>query len=231
MDGKNLIIRCSSLGAIMTNSRSKSAPLSETCKSHIVERFNEIEFGISNFWTNNYVKKGIDVEDETILMSQRINEWDFVTKNEERFRNDYITGIPDVIHDDFILEVKSSWQLHTFPMMDETNKSVAYDFQCQGYMWLCDKETSFLSYGLVNTPEQIIQDELWKIARKNGYIEIPEEVEREVRGNHTFDHIPDHIRCKTFEIPRDEEKINAIKERIKLCREYYDELKFKLSVI
>jgi hypothetical protein len=31
----NLIIRCSSLGKIMTNSRSKSDPLSKTCKSEI----------------------------------------------------------------------------------------------------------------------------------------------------------------------------------------------------
>ena len=116
-------------------------------------------------------------------------------------------------------------------MMEDTNKSTAYEWQVQGYLWLTERETGFLSYCLVDTPEQIVQDELWKMARKNGYIEIPENVEQEVRDNHSFGHIPEHLRCKTFEIKRDEEKINAIKERIELCREYYDELKFKLSVI
>ena len=231
MDSKNLIIRCSSLGAIMTNSRSKTVALSQTAKSHILERFNEIEFGISRYWTNQYVKKGIDAEADSLLLASKVNDWGFVSKNEERLRNDYITGIPDALPDDFVVEIKSSWQLHTFPMMEETNKSKDYEWQCQGYMWLTDRSKSYLSYCLVDTPEQIVQDELWKMARKNGYIEIPEQVEKEMRDNHSFNHIPEHMRCKTYEIPRDDEKIEAIKERIQLCREYYDELKFKMSVI
>lgn len=231
MEAENLKIRCSSLGQIMTNSRSKSVPLSKTAQSHILERFNEIEFGISKFFTNNYVKKGIDVEDESIDMTCKINEWDKILKNEERFDNDFISGIPDGISDDFILEVKSSWQLHTFPMMEDENKSSDYDWQLQGYLWLTDKPKGYLSYCLVNTPERIVQDELWRLARKNGYIDIPDEVETEVRNNHSFDHIPQHMRCKTYLIERDEEKIDAIKERINLCREYYDELKFKMSLL
>lgn len=228
MEGKDLLIRCSSIGAIMTNSRSKSVPLSQTCKSHIIERFNEIEFGISTQFTNNYVKKGIDVEDESINLSTRVNNFDFVMKNEERFNNGFISGIPDALTDDFVLEVKSSWQLHTFPMMDDENKNKGYDWQVQGYLWLTEKERGYLCYCLIDTPEMIVQDEMLRVARKGGYIDLPEDVENEIRGNHMFGHIPEQVRCKTFEIRRDEEKIEQIKERIDLCREYYDELKTKL---
>lgn len=231
MESKDLVIRCSALGQVMTNSRSKSVPLSQTCKSHIQERFNEIEFGISEYWTNQYVQKGHGVEDISLMMAQRVNDWQFLTKNEDRFRNDFITGIPDAIADDFIVEIKSSWSMKTFPMYVDSNPNKAYEWQVQGYLWLAEKEVGHLSYCLVDTPDELVNDELFRTARKQGYIDLPPEVEKEIRDNHSFNHVPDHLRTKTFKITRDQEMINQIIERVNLCREYYDELKSKLEVV
>jgi len=40
-----MIVRCSSLGKLMTEPRSKSEVLSQTAKSYIEDLFNELEFG------------------------------------------------------------------------------------------------------------------------------------------------------------------------------------------
>lgn len=68
----NLIIRCSSLGKIMTNSRSKSDPLSKTCKSEIENLVKQELFGYKTFIDNKYVNKGIQVEDESIKLYNEV---------------------------------------------------------------------------------------------------------------------------------------------------------------
>ncbi len=231
MESKDLIIRCSALGSIMTNARSKSVALSQTCKSHIQERFNELEFGITDYWTNQYVQKGTSEEDVSLMMAQRVHKWEFMSKNEERFTNEFITGEPDAINDDFVLEIKSSWSMKTFPMYAETNPNKGYEWQLQGYLWLTGKEVGYLSYCLVDTPEMLVIDELYRTARNQGFIDLPPKVEKEIRDNHSFGHVPEHLRIKTFEIRRDEEKIEQIKERVNECRNYYNELKLKLEIV
>lgn len=199
--------------------------LGKTCKSKIQEMFNEREFGISNFWTNKYVEKGIGIEDESLMLAQKVNGWDFMTKNEERFTNSFITGEPDAVPDDFVVEIKSSWSINTFPMYETENPNKGYEWQVQGYLWLTDKEIGNLSYCLVDTPEILVVDELYRTARKNGYIDLPPKIEAEIRGNHSYAHINPKLRVNNFEIRRDEKMIERIKERVSLCREYYEELK------
>jgi hypothetical protein len=270
MDSKDLKIRCSSLGTIMTgevglsvakNERlnillkrhltegekpltekmvlemealqfiAENPELSKTPKSHIEERFNEIEFGISEYWTNRYVEKGIGQEDESLMLAQRINNWEFLSKNEERITNDFISGIPDAIATDFIVEIKTSWSMKTFPLYVDENPTKNYEWQVQGYMWLTGKTVAQLSYCLVDTPDELVNDDLFKTSRKMGCIDLPAEIEAEIRANHCFEHVPENLRVKTFEVKRNEEMIEAIKERIGLCREYYNELKSKIEEV
>lgn len=226
MEAKDLKIRCSSLGAIMTNSRTKKEPLSKTCKSKVQEIFKEKEFGISNHFTNQYVEKGLIVEDLSINLITEVNDLPFVIKNEYNFQNDFITGTPDALIDELnlVIEAKSSWNINTFPMFEETNPTKAYEWQVQGYMWLTGKSKAILSYCLIDTPEELVQDEIFRTARKNGYIDLPEEVEAEIRINNSFAHIDKRLRCKTFHFERNEEMIKQIQMRVLECRNYYNEL-------
>ena len=91
-------------------------------------------------------------------------------------------------------------------------------------MSLCNKSKSALAYCLVNTPEQIVEDEIRREHWKNHLIDESEELRADVEAKHNFDHIPAEKRIKTFEVRDDKDVIKAIYERIKECRKYYETL-------
>ncbi len=149
-------------------------------------------------------------------------------KNEEGFENDFITGIPDVIHGDLLADVKSSFDITTFPFFANKIPDSDYFWQMQSYMWLTGTEEAQLCYVLVNTPETIVQDEVRRESWNRHEIEITEECEEYVRSKHTFDHVPLEKRVKRFIVKRDEDAINHIKESVLLCREYYKQINEQL---
>jgi len=219
-----LKIRCSAIGKIMTNSRSKSEVLSKTCKSYLQELAIEEMYGIKKEFSSRYTDKGIEVERTSIDLVQDNCDFGFMYKNEEHFENDYLTGTPDVNTDNILLDVKSSYDASTFPWFEEEIPNKDYYYQLQGYMALCNKRKSVLAYCLVNTPYQIVEDEVRRAHWKEHLIDENEELRADVEARHNFDHIPPEKRIKTFEVRYDKEVIKAIYERIKECRKYYETL-------
>lgn len=223
-------IRCSALGKIMTNSRTKGT-LSETCKTYIKELYLENELGIKKEFWSRYTDKGTRVEKESIQLANDVLNWNltFAQINDEQLyhENDYVTGHTDVCTDVLLADVKSSWNASTFPFFDEKIDK-KYMWQLMGYMFLTGHDKASLTYCLINTPEDMVLDEIrrehWK---QNAFWqgdEDPEIIEY-VRSQHNFEHIPKEIRVKNYIIERDEKLINSIKERIEECREYYKHLK------
>ena len=219
-----LKIRCSAIGKIMTNSRSKSEVLSKTCKSYLQELAIEEMYGIKKEFSSRYTDKGIAVERNSIDLIQLVSDFGFMYKNEEHFENDFLTGTPDVNTDNILLDVKSSYDATTFPWFEEEIPNKDYYYQLQGYMALCNKRKSVLAYCLVNTPFQIVEDEVRRAHWKEHLIDESEELRADVEARHNFDHIPPEKRIKTFEVRYDKEVIKAIYERIKECRKYYETL-------
>ena len=219
-----LKIRCSALGKIMTNARSKSEVLSKTCKSYLQELAIEEMYGIKKEFSSRYTDKGIEVERESIDLVQDNCDFGFMYKNEEHFENDYLTGTPDVNTDNILLDVKSSYDATTFPWFEEEIPNKDYYYQLQGYMALCNKRKSVLAYCLVNTPFQIVEDEVRRAHWKEHLIDESEELRADVEARHNFDHIPPEKRIKTFEVRYDKDVVKAIYERIKECRKYYETL-------
>ena len=96
-----------------------------------------------------------------------------------------------------------------------------------GYIYLSGHEQAQLTYCLVNTPEEIILDEIRREHWKMNSVWQGDEDEHlvaYVRSKHDFSHIPKEVRVKNFIIERDEEIIDKIKSRVEQCREYYAEL-------
>jgi hypothetical protein len=91
-------------------------------------------------------------------------------------------------------------------------------------MALTKKRKSILAYCLVNTPFQIVEDEVRRAHWKEHLIDENEELRADVEARHNFDHIPPEKRIKTFEVRYDKEVIKAIYERIEECRKYYETL-------
>ena len=219
-----LKIRCSAIGKIMTNARSKSEVLSKTCKSYLQELAIEEMYGIKKEFSSRYTDKGIEVERTSIDLVQDNCDFGFMYKNEEHFENDFLTGTPDVNTDNILLDVKSSYDATTFPWFEEEIPNKDYYYQLQGYMALCNKRKSVLAYCLVNTPFQIVEDEVRRAHWKEHLIDESEELRADVEARHNFDHIPPEKRIKTFEVRYDKDVVKAIYDRVKECREYYNTL-------
>jgi hypothetical protein len=224
----DLLFRCSSLGKLMTDSRTKSETLSETAKSYIQDLFKERELGIYKEFSSRYTDKGLEMEDEAIQFASEVLNWDFVVKNETRFNNEWITGEPDINTDSLLADIKCSWNASTFPLFDETLKNKDYYWQLQGYLMLTGHDTSELVYCLMNTPLQIVEDEIRRQHWKLNLIEEDLEVRDVIQKMHNFDHIPDELRVKRFIVEKDEAAQQKIKERVEVAREYYQQLKNRL---
>jgi hypothetical protein len=220
-----MVVRCSSLGKLMTEPRSKSEVLSQTAKSYIEDLFNELEFGYRKEFSSRYTDKGLEMEDEAIQFASEQFDWEFVVKNTERFTNDYITGEPDINTDSLLADIKCSWSLDTYPMFEADLKNKDYYWQLQGYMWLTGKTEAELVYCLMNTPLQIVEDEVRRAHWKAGLIDEDIDLRHEVQTKHNYDNIPSKLRVKRYIVERDDKAIEKIIEKVEIAREYYKMLK------
>ena len=217
-------IRCSQLGKIMTAPRSKSEVLSQTAKTYIEELAKEHLFGIKKVFKSRYTDKGNEVEEKAIELTEEVLGFEFLTKNEDYFENDYIKGTPDIITHSLVIDVKSSWSGDTFPFFETELPNKDYYYQVMGYMWLTGKKNALISYCLINTPEEIVNDEIRRTAWGKYEIEPSEETIRDVVALHSFDHIPKDRRVKAFHVEYNEGVVNEMKTRIEHCRTYFNEL-------
>ncbi len=245
-----LKIRCSSLSDIMTEPRSKAdqleGKLSQTAISKLIEMYTQEEYGREKDIQTKYTKKGLNVEEDSITLISRIKKT-FFKKNAIRIENDYLSGEPDtyvgkdIYHAERIFDVKSSWDLFTFNkakydhiIKGEINPS--YYAQMQGYMDLTGAKSASLCYCLIDTPQALIFDEQNRLKWKMGvinpdtdetYLEACEELER----NMTFNDIPLHDKLYEIEIPRDDEYIAKVHEKILKCQKFYEETFKKPSLL
>ena len=217
--------RASAIGQIMTNGRAKSE-MGETCKSYLKNLFIEKTYGIRKEFTNKYVEKGLEVEDIAIS-TYSVFKGGFYTKNEQWYTNDFLNGTPDIISDN-VIDIKSSWDIHTFPHFETEIPTKGYFYQLQAYMELTGLNDACLAYVLIDTPTQLVEDEKRRLSWKMGMIdsENPEfklAVE-EIERNHSYSHIPIAKRIKEFHIKKDNKVIESMYARIKECRTYLNNL-------
>lgn len=218
-------IRSSAIGKLMASPRNKGEVLSETAKTYIQDLFKENELGIAREFWSRYTDKGLQMEDEAIDFAGQVLGWEFVVKNEESFENDWITGTPDVLTKTLLADIKCSWDGNTFPLFDTELKNKDYFWQMQGYMWLTGLEQAELVYCLMDTPHQIVEDEVRRAHWKAGLIDEDIDLREAVQSQHTFSHLPNNLRIKRFIVEKDEKAIEQIKEKVELAREYYEQLK------
>lgn len=202
--------------------------LSKTVETYLQQLHKEEVFGKRDDIRSKYLDKGIQVEEQSITLYSTISDALFV-KNKERRSNHFITGEPDNTQGK-IRDIKSSWSLSTFPMHDESLTNLDYWWQLQGYMELWNLEEAELIYCLVDTPEELINDELRRTVWKSGFTaDLPIELENEIRLNMTFSDIPTELRCKVFHVERDRLAMRQLEEQIIRCRTYMNQLTSKLG--
>lgn len=198
------------------------ASLSQTTKTALELIHKENSFGRRKDISNKYLEKGLQMEEKGITFYSKLTG-KFLVKNEIRYNNDFITGEPDNVQG-MVRDIKNSWDFSTFPIYSNDVPNKNYIWQLQGYMWLTAFEKSELIYTLCDTPEQMIHDEIQKVAWKTGVKELSDEVESDIWHHMTFKDIPQHMRIKVFEVDYDESYISEIKRRLPLWRAYLNSL-------
>jgi hypothetical protein len=221
-------IRCSSLGKIMTSPKSKGEVLSQTAKTYIEELVKEDVFGFKKEFSSRYTDKGTQQEDIAIELASRVLNLPFALKNTEYFENEFVKGTPDLILEDEIIDIKCSWDGTTFPWFEDKLPNKDYFWQMIGYCWLTGRSKARVVYCLVDTPEDIVQDEIRRTSWKKFEIDVTEETENEVRAKHEFSHISENKRVRAFQIELNESNIEQVKEKLLHAKEYYNDLIDKL---
>jgi hypothetical protein len=227
---ENVLIRCSSLGSLFTEPKTKAEKeaglLSKTTKSHLIQTYIKEYWGIDKVVHTKQMTKGKKVEEDAITLVS-VKDGTFYAKNEEQRQNGYISGTPDIITPDYIVDTKSSWEAATFlPKLIEPLDS-DYWAQLQGYMWLFNRERAKISYCLCTTPESLRNAEKYLLLRKMDVAteENPDFLEEWARLEKTmiFDHIPVEERVIDVWVDRDEEFIKQIPPKVEKAREFLAE--------
>lgn len=205
-------LRCSAIGQIMPSPKARTR-FTKTQIDWVKKRLIEQKYNRKEEIKSDFLTKGIEVEEASFTLACKVLKLGFVKKNTEFFENEFITGTPDLIYNNEVIDIKSSWNLFTFPFFEKEIPNSDYWWQLQGYMALTGLDKARLVYCLVDTPDFLILNECYRQAKLTG--ELPEELENKVRSEHTFTDIPESERVKVFEIKKDQEAINSINDRVK----------------
>jgi hypothetical protein len=226
MDFSKVLFRCSSLGKIMTEPRSKSEVLSSTCIDELIKVYAKVKYGRSRDITSKYLEKGIAMEEEAITLYSKFKR-DYFVNNKARMSNDFITGEWDILKSEVVTDTKCSWDLITFLKATKGELNKDYFYQLHGYMALTGAKSAVVAYCLVNTPENLVQSEIKNTWYKMG---CPDEssdewqnVVQEIEMLGKYDDIPVSERVFEFNIERDEAIIERINTRVSQCRQWMQE--------
>jgi hypothetical protein len=202
--------RASSLGKLMTSSRTKGEALSQTAKSYIIQKAKEDFFEYRSELNSKYITKGLSQEQDSINLLNLVRLEDY-KKNEERVENEWLTGCCDIITDTSIIDIKTSWSLDTFPATTYELKDLSdYEWQGRAYMWLYDMPSFELCYVMVTTAPEIMGE------YENGAL-------------HYVDHIAPEKRITSITFARDKEIEIQMAERLILATEFYNEVLTQLK--
>jgi len=203
----SIIFRASALSAIMTDGKGNDE-LSVGAKTYVTKLAKEFIYGYDEQVTTKYMDKGLRVEDESIDLYNAVHLSSHA-KNTERKTNAWITGEADIVADDRIIDIKSSWCLTTFWVLADQGRDTGYEWQLRAYMMLWDKPRADIAYCLVSTPDDLI-----------GY---------ESKQLHKVDHINRELRVTVVPYKRDAALEDKIKIKVEAARVYYDQVIQEIS--
>ena len=225
-----ILFRCSGVGALMTDPKLKAdkdaGNLSETAKTFVTDVWLYKEFGFAESIKNIYMDKGNECEQDSMDLVTQVITGGFRSRFNTKLQNDYVIGTPDIVLDDCVEDIKTSWNLKTF---FNAELSKMYYAQAQCYMWLTGKLNYRLIYALVPTPQHIVLNECEKLAYKYGknydnedYIAECQQIQK---NNDLIKDLPLEKRVKVFEFSFEPAYIENLKGKIEKAREYYHTLK------
>jgi hypothetical protein len=91
-------------------------------------------------------------------------------------------------------------------------------------MNLTDRPKAKLIYCLLDTPEHLIHNNAKWDSIRQGFEELEQSIYQKHHDNLTYEGVKDSLKIKVFDIERNDNDIQKIKDRVVMCRNYIDEL-------
>lgn len=169
-----------------------------------------------------YIEKGLKTEEDSIT-KYSLKYGKMYRKNKERLSNGWVTGEIDFDDpdEDMVIDTKSTWDIFTFDEKMTIGLSSIYEWQGHCYMWLKNRSRFRLAYCLNNTPEEMLKR--MENSLKYNFYGTQEDFEEAcalLRDKHTYNDLPLERKIYTFDLERNEEKIEEAKMMIPHFRNY-----------
>jgi len=198
--------------------------LGKTGQSYAEQWYKEQFFKRRKEFTSKYTNKGNIMEDNSIDFVTDQLGLGFVLKNDKYFENEFMTGTPDVILPDMIIDVKNSWDCFTFPLLDTSIPDSDYYWQAQCYMHLTGIKKYKLCYVLSDTPIHLIEKEAFYYCKNNGYDGLDVDVYENFVAKMTYPDIDDKHKLKVYDIDYNPDESVKIQDRVIECRSHLDKI-------
>lgn len=214
---KQFKCRASQMGLLLKNDRSGKA-MGETAKSYVKEWYISELTDKQKDIKSKYFERGNSME---IFAIERISKYynKPFKKNELFLENEFFTGTFDCATADRVIDAKVPFDAFTFPYF-ETELNPDYYAQMQVYMELTGLRKASVCYCLENGSDEQIERLSWQIAKDLGKDEPDIEDWENAEKQLSYDHLPDNLRIKVFEIEYNSEFIENAKKRVIEAREY-----------
>lgn len=221
--------------------RSKDVILSDTCIQYLTEAYaweTEQMCSITKEMDVEYFERGRKTEPESIELLSFVDDTAYI-KNELRFENEFLSGIPDVLtvekgylgHGDCneycgrIRDIKSTKDYPTFLYKIHKGLDPGNEEQLQGYGDILECGDLGVAFTLPTMPQSIREGYKIKLAYKmNAAIDQDKEFEKawaNLERSMIFDHIPPARRVYKIPVePFTTSYQQAVYERVKVCREW-----------
>lgn len=153
---KPLTVHASLCHKLMVTPKAKNQQLGQTTKTWLKEEAVAQVLGLRNTVVTKHIAKGLACEGKSIDLYNKVMRTNY-TKNYETREEHGFRGTPDLLTNDGIVEIKTSWDATTFPFfkddLDMRIKKAGYHWQCRVYMMLFGISQAVVCYCLVDTPE------------------------------------------------------------------------------
>jgi hypothetical protein len=203
----------SSIGNIMASPTAAAIKngevLSIGAKTFLKKIAREIAYDFQSELDVKYFNKGIQCEPDSISLLNKVYFKSYA-KHVGRIETNLLTGECDILADDHIRDVKTSWSLETFPCIIEDAHKDLYEWQGRAYMYLYDRPTFYLDYCMVTTPEDLRKQESPAI--------------------HEVDHIPYELRVTTVIYKRDKELEDQMLIKCAAAQVYIEHIKKQILI-
>ena len=206
-----ILLHPSSVGKIMTEptaaAKKAGEVLSVGAKTYLKAIAQGVVYGFMKEIDVKCMRKGIACEQQSIDLLNYVLFQSY-TKNTQRIETDLFTGECDILTDAYVRDIKTSWDISTFPSLQEDAHDKDYEWQGRAYMHIYNRPMFHLDYCMVTTPPELRPYEQAEL--------------------HEVDHIDPRLRVTTISYARDAELEEALLAKARAAQKYIESIKFQI---